>query len=214
MFANLEDEDVCDGKPRPPGKHISQATAAAFQILKIDFALCQLFEQCRDCADTAVVRDFVDAINNDFPNALYSDVMVLDARFRQTHTSLPGYLRYDIARPFDPLSTTSKRYLHEQRLFMGITLHNRLLRLHRAYMARGYADPTYAHSTKTCLESAGLILDLVSQSRAILCRWWVVLVHVWTSGLVLAVDLVRIEHDEEKREVRVKGLKLALGLMQ
>ena len=97
---------------------------------------------------------------------------------------------------------------------MGITLHNRLLRLHRAYMTRGYTDPTYAYSTRTCHDSAYQLLELVSQSRAVLCKWWVVLVHVWTSGLVIAVDMVRVEHDDDKRATCRIGIELAIALMQ
>ena len=96
---------------------------------------------------------------------------------------------------------------------MGITLHNRLLRLHRAYMSRGYIDTRYTYSTKACLSSAYELLSLVRQCRVVLCKWWVIIVHVWTSGLVLSVDMLRGQQDEEAKRKRKDGVRLAISLL-
>jgi hypothetical protein len=161
-----------------------------------------------------VVRDYIDAINMDFPDVPYSTILALDVRFRQVFSTLPKQLRPDLPQPFDPSSATSKRYLVEQRVFMGITLHNRLLRLHRAYMSRGYDDNRYTYSMKACLSSAYELLGLVRQSKVVLCKWWVVIVHVWTSGLVISVDMLRGEQDDEARSKRKAGVELAISLLE
>ncbi|RSH94213.1 hypothetical protein EHS25_004016 [Saitozyma podzolica] len=198
-FANVDEEDIRGGSAYH-SRPLTETTAATFHIAKIDFAL--------------VVRNFIDAINVNFPNARYEDIMELDLRFRQVYERLPTALRPDLPQPFELSSAGSQRYLVEQRIFMGITLHNRIMRLHRAYMLQGYDDPRFEYSTKVCLDSAYALLDLVRQSRQTLCRWWVVLVHVWTSGLIISGDLVRGGQDEMKRQKQRDGVKLAISLLE
>lgn len=200
LFANLDDDEI-----RPTGFHssskpLSETTTATYHILKIDFSL--------------VVRHFIDAINVDFPNASYEAIMELDLQFRQVYDSLPAPFRPDLPQPFELSYAGSKRYLVDQRIFMGITLHNRIMRLHRAYMVRGYEDPKYEYSTRVCLESAYALLDLVRQSPQTLCRWWVVLVQVWTGGLIISADLVRGARDERERRRQRDGVALAVSLLE
>lgn len=135
---------------------------------------------------------------------------------------------------------------------MGITLHNRIMRLHRAYMRKGYSSsaststsvsasastststsnsgsrtattsrPTdvssnsesrYAYSTRACIESALELLDLARQSR-VLCRWWVVVVHIWTAGLILSADSLRVDMSVKERARNREGVELAVGLLE
>ncbi|WVR03307.1 hypothetical protein IAU60_000298 [Kwoniella sp. DSM 27419] len=201
LFANVEDDDILPGSAyhsRPLG----EVTGSTFHICKIQFAL--------------VVRDFIDAINANFPNASYEDIMALDAKFRRAYDALPLRLRPDLPQAFELSYAGSQRYLVEQRIFMGVTLHNRLMRLHRAYMVRGYDDPgsRYAYSTRVCIESAYALLDLVKQSTQTLCRWWVVLVHVWTSGLIISADLVRGSAEEATRSRQREGVRKAIALLE
>ncbi|ODN96925.1 hypothetical protein I350_07899 [Cryptococcus amylolentus CBS 6273] len=181
--SNLNDDDILPPPhfhPKPlmtEGGEVGEVTTATYHITKVDFAL--------------VVRAFVDLVNRDFPNADYEGIMALDLQFRQVYASLPPPLRPDLPQPFSLSQTSSQRYLLPQRLFSGITLHNRIMRLHRAYMVRGYAEDRFEYSTRACLESAYALLGLVRQERGILCRWWVVLVQVWTGGLIIGVDLLR-----------------------
>ncbi|WVQ80975.1 hypothetical protein IAT38_003082 [Cryptococcus sp. DSM 104549] len=199
LFANVDDEDIrggADFHSRP----IHEVTTSAYHILKIDFAL--------------VVRRFIDAINADFPDASYHAIMDLDHQFRQVYDSLPAPFRPDLPQPFELSFAGSKRYLVEQRIFMGVTLHNRLMRLHRAYMVRGYDDPRYEYSTRVCLDSAYALLELVRQCPQTLCRWWVVLVHVWTGGLIIGADLVRGTTDEGTKQKQRDGIALAVSLLE
>lgn len=200
LFANLDDDEIRPSGFHSPSKPLSETTTATYHILKIDFAL--------------VVRHFIDAVNVDFPNASYEAIMELDRQFRQVYDSLPAAFRPDLPQPFELSYAGSKRYLVEQRIFMGITLHNRIMRLHRAYMVRGYDDPKYEYSTRVCLESAYALLDLVRQSPQTLCRWWVVLVQVWTGGLIISADLVRGAKDERERRRQRDGVALAVSLLE
>lgn len=128
------------------------------------------------------------------------------------YEKLPASLRPDLPHPFEYTPTGSKRHLVEQRIFMGVTLHNRILRLHRAYMSRGYDDERYSYSTRACLDSAYALLDLVLQFKQMLCRWWVVLVHVWTCGLVISVDMFK--NSSNGTEKQRAGIELAISLLE
>ena len=64
---------------------------------------------------------------------------------------------------------------------MGLTLHNRLMRIHRGFMAKRGSSLEYAFSTAACLESAEAYLDQVAEMRLFGfpgLKWWVVLVHI------------------------------------
>ena len=217
LFANANDEDVRVGH-RIPSRPPSEMTAATYHLAKIDFALRResLIYRLFFPADRSmvVVRDFIDAINLNFPNAAYRDIMDLDTRFRRVYESLPSPLRPDLPQPFETNLSGSHRFIVEQRTFMGITLHNRIMRLHRAYMLQGYDDGNYAYSTGACLEAAYALLALVQQSRQILCRWWVVLIHVWTSGLIISVDMFKGPNEVERRLRQRTGIELAVSLLE
>lgn len=161
-----------------------------------------------------VVRDFIDAVNADFPNIHYTAILRLDAQFRQVFQSLPTCLRHDIPQAIEFGAAGTRRYLITQRIFMGITLHNRLLRLHRGYMARGYCEADYRYSTDCCISSAMILLDLAEQCKETLCRWWVVLVHIWTAGLVLGADLVREISTGPHQAERRRYLMTAISLLE
>ena len=190
---NVDDEDVVDGAPllaRP----LSQLTRATYHIAKVDLIL--------------VVRDFIDAVNASYPNPSYDTILALDRSFRDAYAATPAGLRPDLPQPVTLQNSTA--FIEQQRLFQGIALHNRLIRLHRAYMLKGYKDQMYAYSTTVCVESSYALLDLVSLSRREILLWWVVLVHVWTAGLVLAADMFRAVDSRRQR----KAVDVAISLLQ
>ncbi|WWC97739.1 hypothetical protein V866_004624 [Kwoniella sp. B9012] len=198
-FANVEDEDIRSGS-HYHSRPMSEITVSTYHLCKINFAL--------------TVRSFIDAVNANFPDASYEEIMRLDAQFRSVYNALPVPLRPDLPQAFELSFAGSRRYLVEQRIFMGITLHNRVMRLHRSYMVRGYDDDRYAYSTKVCLESAYATLELVKQSPQTLCRWWVVMVHVWTSGLIISADLVKGVSDVDIRRKQRDGVRMAISLLE
>lgn len=81
-------------------------------------------------------------------------------------------------------------------------------------MSRGYQDLTYRYSVDCCVASATALLDLARQCRNTLCRWWVVLIHIWTAGLVLGSDLVRGNHGEDIKHLREEGVRAAIELLE
>lgn len=193
--SNVDDEDIVDGQPLRP-QSMDQPTRTTYHIAKIQFI--------------HGVRNFVDAVNCSFPNSSYETILELDKALRATYEGIPAPLRQDLPQPLT-LRQATTGYLAQQRLFVGITLHNRLMRLHRAYMVNGYTDELYAYSTQVCVESAYALLDLVALSRRELLLWWVVLVHVWTAALVLAADMFRATENTDRQRM---GIDLAISLLK
>lgn len=166
-----------------------------------------------DRKGTAAVRKFIDVINASFPNPSYKSILDLDRQYRETYSLLPAALRPDVPQPFSP---TYSEHLAYQRVFTGITLQNRIVRLHRAFMLRGYTNDRYKYSTDACLQSAHTLLELVANSHTGLARWWVVLVQIWASALVISVDLYQCEEEEGSEVVKEKrrGIELAMSLLK
>ncbi|CAD6583569.1 MAG: hypothetical protein CYPHOPRED_002400 [Cyphobasidiales sp. Tagirdzhanova-0007] len=185
--ANINDEDLsatktCENFPR------LVPTQSSYHIEKIEFAI--------------ITREYVDAINSSYPNPSYAEILRLDARYRSAYIQLPPFLRPDLPQPLEAQTSRVYSDLVWQRAFMGLTLHNRLMRIHRGFMAKRGSSLEYAFSTAACLESAEAYLDQVAEMRLFGfpgLKWWVVLVHIWTAGLVFLADLYQREAESGDR---------------
>lgn len=109
-----------------------------------------------------VNRRFVDLVNEE-ETPSYAKILEIDRAFRAAYNDLPTFLNPDRAH-LAPSSSSEPARIYE-RLFMGITLHNRIMRLHRPYMARGYDDPAYRFSTDAAVAAARALFELVRQGR-------------------------------------------------
>lgn len=184
VFGNASDEELADVDSRSDrsarGALIESlrarrtgdlATTSAYHIAKIPFA--------------QTAKKFVDLYNAD--DLSYDSILSLDAETRRCFEGLPAFLKY---RSRDAAHNT--REVQWQQLFLSITLHNRLMRLHRPFLTRGYTDPVYRFSVDTTVSSAKSLLGLIGEGQKLNfpgLRWWVVLVHIFTAGVALAIDL-------------------------
>lgn len=170
-------------------------TTSTYHIAKIPFAL--------------TARKTVDMHNEG--TLTYAAVLELEQENWDHFHALPDFLRLDKPRPDledrntpcrlgwgqpYPDDWQSSRVLQQQidwqRLFLSITLHNRILRLHRSYLTRAYTNASYQASRKSALTSARRLLHLMEQGRAMAfpgLKWWVVLVHIFTAAVALCIDL-------------------------
>lgn len=86
-------------------------------------------------------------------------------------------------KPLVPRGNTDHRFSLES------ALHNRILRLHRPFMVKGYQQTEFNYSTSTCLESAERILQahqgLGGSSHG---RTWFIISHALGACLCLCVD--------------------------
>lgn len=163
----LEQEHLLD-KARGDCLH-EKSTTSSYHIAKIAFA------------ETA--KRFVDLYNSE--DVGYDTILLLERETIKCYESLPDYLRQDRRNKVG-------QQLRWQQLFMGITLHNRIMRLHRPFLTCGYTNPEYKYSVKATLTSAKSLIGLVTEGKKMSfpgLRWWVVLVHIFTAGVALCIDL-------------------------
>ncbi|PWN52454.1 hypothetical protein IE53DRAFT_281451 [Violaceomyces palustris] len=171
---NLDDEDVWEGNelskegsPRSPGNHlVSQPVEVPTQnsFIRVQVEICY------------AVRGIVDALNRNEES--YDHVLLLDSRLRSILDSLPKFFRLDGSSEYDPEILEHHRrrpYLSLQRVAIYETVHHRLLMLHRLFMGRGYLNPKYAFSTRTCIESARAVISSLKSLDQVNCygrKYW------------------------------------------
>lgn len=132
-------------------------------------------------AHASATRDYMDAINSSYPNPSIQQICQLDSAYREAYESLPPYLRQEIPQQMETHPSQTHRDLVWQRAFINLTMRNRIMRLHRGFMSRGYSDPEYLFSRVTCLESAKAYITLVLELQVLGfpgLKWWVVVVHL------------------------------------
>ncbi|PWN88752.1 hypothetical protein FA10DRAFT_303681 [Acaromyces ingoldii] len=200
--ANLDDEQLlvlsAHARPLPLDSH---ATSMSYHIAKIPFAL--------------IAKKTVDLFNDDRLD--YGAVLALEDELQAQYRALPAYLRPEAADEEgrdeavtrhgngngngehdddDGDDDGRQQQLRWQRLFMGITLHNRIMRIYRPMLGHAYNnddDGGRQRAAKRALvTSAKALMRLVARARQIGfpgLRWWVVLVHVFTAAVVLCVHV-------------------------
>lgn len=83
----------------------------------------------------------------------YETIVELDKGYRSIADALPPDLRHDYEAPIgESLAVTWKRSMVTQTIF------NRMMRLHRPFMTRGYKEAKYRYSTDSALEAARMVL--------------------------------------------------------
>lgn len=184
---NIEDEDLCFSGLKENAIHLGP-TSMSYHIEKIPYAM--------------TVGRYIDLCHS--PHGIqYHDILSLEQETRGLHKRLPSYLQFSKQKcPTTPLQW--------QALFLDITLHNRIMRLHRSFMVRGYTDPTYQHSTDVTLSSAKELLELVSQGRLGNfpgLRWWVIRIHVFTAGVACCLALYHQGYWSGSRRESVQSLE-------
>ncbi|CBQ72538.1 conserved hypothetical protein [Sporisorium reilianum SRZ2] len=197
VFSNLRDDVLVDpaeqGSEPTESSPDSASTTSSYHIAKISFAL--------------TARKTIDLHNEG--TLTYQAVLQLEQENWHHFHALPRFLRLDKPDREDgdashhlgwgrghtdrwDSSRIYRQQIQWQRLFLAITLHNRILRLHRPYLTRAYTKPAFAASKHSALASARHLLSLADHGRKIAfpgLRWWVVLVHIFTAAIALCIDL-------------------------
>ncbi|TKY86582.1 hypothetical protein EX895_004731 [Sporisorium graminicola] len=207
VFSNLRDDMLVDlrsasgrrdvtakqGSEQEQALPDSTPTTSSYHIAKIPFAL--------------TARKTIDLHNEG--TLTYEAVLQLEQENWSHFHTLPHFLRLD--KPEQEVrdathllgwgrghterwkpSRMYRQQIQWQRLFLGITLHNRILRLHRPFLTRAYTNPAFSTSKISALASARHLLSLADHGRKIAfpgLRWWVVLVHIFTAAIALCIDL-------------------------
>ncbi|PWY98783.1 hypothetical protein BCV70DRAFT_164050 [Testicularia cyperi] len=162
------------------------------------------------------VRSIADAMNHGDDS--YETVMAIEIRFRNILRSLPRFFRLDGESEYDPAIHELHRqrpYLSFQRAVIHEYVHHRLLKLHRLFMSRGYRNPKYIHSTRTCIESARVVIAILSSLDQVGCRgqrYWIFKFHLFHAILAIQVDLLYLARRPVNAEIVAKRADVIAGL--
>ncbi|KAF4969501.1 hypothetical protein FSARC_3287 [Fusarium sarcochroum] len=182
---NVDDDQITASGP-VVGSPPSVPTDMSFFFLRIKLA-----EICREIVDT------LPPMLNDVHESDYNVILELDKKLQDLANSLPEFCRLDSESIERTKGICEKRpYIHWQRIGLHLGIHARLCRLHRPYHLEAYSNLAYSYSRTTSIQSAYRVLELrrlmddagaASNFRPE--RFWVILQHVTTAALTLAVDV-------------------------
>lgn len=162
------------------------------------------------------VRSIADALN--LGDESFETVLAIEARFREILRSLPRFFKLDGESEYDLEVRRYHRerpYLSLQRAVIHEYVHHRLLMLHRLYMSRGYWNAKYIHSTRTCIESARVVIGILRALDDAGCRgqrYWIFKFHIFHAVLTLQVDLLYLARQPVSREILAKRADVVAGL--
>ncbi|SPO21120.1 uncharacterized protein UTRI_00597 [Ustilago trichophora] len=162
------------------------------------------------------VRSISDALNHG--DESFETVLAIEARFREILRSLPRFFKLDGESEYDPevhRFHQERPYLSLQRAIIHEYVHHRLLKLHRLYMSRGYWNAKYIHSTRTCIESARVVIGILRALDNAGCRgqrYWIFKFHIFHALLALQVDLLYLARQPVNREILAKRADVVTGL--
>lgn len=219
---NIDDADVTDSEslalnPFKPISNVPRRHTSQFleRIRAVDVPTTNSFipihiEICH------TVRSIADAQN--LGDESFETVLAIEARFREILRSLPRFFRLDGQSEYDPEVHRHHRerpYLSFQRAVIHAYVHHRLLKLHRLYMSRGYWNPKYIHSTRTCIESARVVIGVLRALDHVGCRgqrYWIFKFNIFHAVLALQVDLLYLARLPVNREILAKRADVVSGL--
>ncbi|CBQ67939.1 conserved hypothetical protein [Sporisorium reilianum SRZ2] len=162
------------------------------------------------------VRSIADALNHGDDS--FDTVLAIEARLREILRSLPRFFKLDGESEYDPeihRLHQERPYLSFQRAIIHEHVHHRLLKLHRLYMSRGYWNAKYIHSTRTCIESARVVIGILRALDNVGCRgqrYWIFKFHIFHALLALQVDLLYLARQPVNREILAKRADVVTGL--
>ena len=117
----------------------------------------------------------------------------MDMRLVQLMDSLPPFFR----DPINLLDDPTKPNLLKESILLSLIAENRLLRLHRPYLTRGFRETKYAPSKDRCVQSARQILrllDAAGERCPELLRFWVVCFYGFAAVSIGVCSSPAVEH--------------------
>ncbi|KAJ4251533.1 hypothetical protein NW762_011521 [Fusarium torreyae] len=182
---NVDDDQLTASGP-VVGSPPSVPTDMSFFFLRIKLA-----ETCREIVDT------LPPMLNDVYESDYNVILKLDMKLQDLAKNLPEFCRLDPGSIERTKHICEKRpYIYWQRIGLHLGIHARLCRLHRPYHLESYSNPEYSYSRTTSIQSAYKVLELRRAMDDVGAAtnfrpepFWVILQHVTTAALTLAVDV-------------------------
>ncbi|GAA6022558.1 hypothetical protein JCM10207_006585 [Rhodosporidiobolus poonsookiae] len=156
-----------------------------------------------------ISRKTFDALVAEGSSFNYGTILCLDREYRELLASMPDVFSQEYAslENKDPV-IRGKRYIALQ----GV--HNRIVRLHRPFLVKGWAEGSkFAYSTDACIKSAKIVLVSHHNNLAVNRNLRMMYSHSLSAAIVLAADLYHaIDTGASETEVESKREVLAMAL--
>lgn len=170
---NINDEDLKRGGPITP-KPLDQYTSMSFTIWRLRFL--------------TVYRETIDILNS--PTGMtHANLLEMDKKLIDLLHGLPPYFQIDTD---DSANWTYGDSCYDmERLSIQITAHNRLLRLHRPFLAKALTDKKNI-SRRRCVDAAYKMLALFRHAKdhaPLLLKVWINIYYAFSGALVIFLDL-------------------------
>ncbi|GAA5842582.1 hypothetical protein JCM11251_004909 [Rhodosporidiobolus azoricus] len=138
----------------------------------------------------------------------YGQILALDREYRELLATMPDVFQqeYTVMEEKDPI-IRGKRYIALQ----GV--HNRIVRLHRPFLVKGWDNPKFAYSTEACIKSAKTVLVSHHNNLDVNKNLRMMYSHSLSASIVLAADLFHaIDMGASETETVIKREVLAMAL--
>lgn len=149
---NADDEDIVIGQA-PTGLPLGSPTRVSYLLQRI--RLEQAGHDILDYSSSIIAADKMQ----------YDRIMAIDADLQRFRQELPIFFSMNKAMD-DANHHVYGQSLSTQCFILHLMLHRQICQLHLPYFIQGTTEQRYAHSYKTCMESAGQIICLERQLRA------------------------------------------------
>ncbi|GAA5908273.1 hypothetical protein JCM6882_006789 [Rhodosporidiobolus microsporus] len=138
----------------------------------------------------------------------YGQILTLDREYRELLENMPDVFQHEHTsmEEKDPI-IRGKRYIALQ----GV--HNRIVRLHRPFLVKGWDHPKFAYSTEACIKSAKTVLVAHHNNLDVNKNLRMMYSHTLSASIVLAADLFHaIDTGASETETESKREILAMAL--
>ncbi|GAA5928234.1 Zn(II)2Cys6 transcription factor [Sporobolomyces koalae] len=193
ILSNIESKDLSPTEWKIEPQPTSIATDATLERLK--FRLAEISRKTFDLYVTGK-KSFN-----------YSAILELDREYRAILDSMPDTWVHE-----HKASEEKDPFLRSRRYGALQSVHNRIVRLHRPFLSRGYApNSKFAFSTEACVKSAKTILFCHHNNIGFMIK--PLYSHSLSASIVLAADLFHhIDNGTSAIEIESKKENLALSL--
>ncbi|GAA5873880.1 hypothetical protein JCM8547_008629 [Rhodosporidiobolus lusitaniae] len=194
MMSNVNSSELS-----PTGWHITPSPPSVLTDASLEMHKLKMATISRKTFDSLVASGT--AFN-------YGTIVNLDREYRELLASMPDVFQqeYMALEKEDPI-IKGKRYIALQ----GV--HNRIVRLHRPFLVKGWQHPKFSFSTDACIKSAKVVLVSHHNNLDVNRNLRMMYSHSLSASIVLAADLFHaIDTGASATETESKKEVLAMAL--
>ncbi|KAK4704734.1 hypothetical protein P7C70_g1473, partial [Phenoliferia sp. Uapishka_3] len=186
---NSHDEDLANGsliiRPLEEPTHVSKL------IISIKVASC--------------VRRFFEDVNS-LGGLSYDLCLQIDREIREIIRTCPSYLSPDANIRHLP------SFVGSFRNYWIMSVHHKLLIIHRAFLGKSFRDPRYAYSRKAAIEAARVIIQRFLMGSHLPQHVWTAIYHAISASTILILDVFQSSTSDLSDDIINKRLEVTSAL--